>query len=51
MRITNTFPNDLLNEFPVDNQSRMNKPMKTDTSVTAVYPRGSTLNRKTGTVM
>ena len=44
MRNTNAFPSDL-NEFPVDNQSGINKPIRKPMKAWQLNPRGSTLNQ------
>ena len=44
MRVTNAFPSDL-NEFPVDNQSGIDKPIRKPMKAWQLNPRGSTLNQ------
>ena len=44
MRVTNAFPSDL-NEFPVDNQSGINKPIRKPMKAWQLNPRDSTLNQ------
>ena len=44
MRNTNAFPSDL-NEFPVDNQSGIDKPVRKPMKAWQLNPRGSTLNQ------
>ena len=44
MRVTNAFPSDL-NEFPVDNQSGIDKPVRKPMKAWQLNPRGSTLNQ------
>ena len=44
MRVTSAFPSDL-NEFPVDNQSEINKPIRKPMKAWQLNPRDSTLNQ------
>ena len=44
MRVTNAFPSDL-NEFPVDNQSGIDKPIRKPMKALQLNPRDSTLNQ------
>ena len=44
MRVTNAFPSDL-NEFSVDNQSGINKPIRKPMKAWQLNQRGSTLNQ------
>ena len=44
MRVTNAFPSDL-NEFPVDNQSGINKPIRKPMKAWQLNPRDSTLHQ------
>ena len=44
MTVTNAFPSDL-NEFPVDNQSGINKPIRKPMKAWQLNPQGSTLNQ------
>ena len=44
MRVTNAFPSDL-NEFPVDNQSGINKPIRKPMKAWQLNQRGSALNQ------
>ena len=44
MRVTSAFPNDL-NEFPVDNQSEVNKPIRKPMKAWQLNPRDSILNQ------
>ena len=42
MRVTNAFPSDL-NEFPIDNQSGIGKPIRKPMKAQQLNPRDSTL--------